>query len=104
MWAQAARDRDALEADLSLRHEEERSRFLEEANERASQIVEEVRELSNYFQVRGFSSGFLRRSRLFRRCFVSLSYCVSRLPSACNGCCVGAVAGMAELHELDILT
>lgn len=42
MWAQAARDRDALEAELGLRHEEERSRFLEEANERASEIVEEV--------------------------------------------------------------
>ncbi len=43
MWAQAARDRDALEAELGLRHEEERSRFLEEANERASEIIEEVR-------------------------------------------------------------
>ena len=42
MWAQAARDRDALEAELGLRHEEERSRFLEEANERASEIIEEV--------------------------------------------------------------
>eukprot|EP00903_Cladosiphon_okamuranus_P022276 g20482.t1 len=44
MWAQAARDRDALEAELGLRHEEERSRFLEEANERASEIIEEVKE------------------------------------------------------------
>lgn len=42
MWAQAARDRDALEAELGLRHEEERSRFLEEANDRASEIMEEV--------------------------------------------------------------
>lgn len=45
MWAQAARDRDALEAELGLRHEEERSRFLEEANERASEIIEEVGEV-----------------------------------------------------------
>lgn len=35
MWAQAARDRDALESELGLR-------FLDEANERASEIVEEV--------------------------------------------------------------
>ncbi|CAM9657572.1 unnamed protein product, partial [Ectocarpus sp. 4 AP-2014] len=42
MWAQAARDRDALEAELSLRHEAERSRFLEEAGERDSEIVEEA--------------------------------------------------------------
>eukprot|EP00752_Nemacystus_decipiens_P006369 g5741.t1 len=44
MWAQAARDRDALEAELGLRHEEERSRFFDEANERASEIIEEVKE------------------------------------------------------------
>ncbi|CAM9865365.1 unnamed protein product [Pylaiella littoralis] len=43
MWAQAARDRDALEAELGLRHEEERSRFLEEANERALEVIEEVK-------------------------------------------------------------
>ncbi|CAM9638804.1 unnamed protein product, partial [Ectocarpus fasciculatus] len=43
MWAQAARDRDALEAELGLRHEAERSRFMEEAGERDSEIVEEVK-------------------------------------------------------------
>ncbi|CAN0138574.1 unnamed protein product [Ectocarpus sp. 12 AP-2014] len=43
MWAQAARDRDALEAELSSRHEAERSRFLEEAGERDNEIVEEAK-------------------------------------------------------------
>lgn len=45
MWAQAARDRDALEAELGSRHEAERSILLEEAGERDSEIVEEVRAL-----------------------------------------------------------
>lgn len=48
MWAQATRDRDALEAELGLRYEGERSKLQEEANERANEIVEEVRmKLSN---------------------------------------------------------
>lgn len=42
MWAQAARDRDALQAELSARHEGERERLLEEAQERAIAMVEEV--------------------------------------------------------------
>lgn len=42
MWAQAARDRDALEAELGLRHEGERERMLEEAKEHANEMVEEV--------------------------------------------------------------
>ena len=42
MWAQAARDRDALQAELSARHEGERKRLLEEARERAIAMVEEV--------------------------------------------------------------
>lgn len=42
MWAQAARDRDALEAELGARYEGERERMLEEARERASEMVEEV--------------------------------------------------------------
>ncbi|CAM9272491.1 unnamed protein product [Sphacelaria rigidula] len=43
MWAQAARDRDALQAELSARHEGERERLLEEAQERAIAMVEEVK-------------------------------------------------------------
>lgn len=42
MWAQAARDRDALEAELGARHEGERERLLEEAQERTNAMVEEV--------------------------------------------------------------
>lgn len=42
MWAQAARDRDALEAELEARHEGERERLLQEAKERANAVVEEV--------------------------------------------------------------
>lgn len=43
MWAQAARDRDALEAELGARHEGERERLLEEAQERTNAMVEEVK-------------------------------------------------------------
>lgn len=42
MWAQAARDRDALQAEMNARHEGERERLLEEARERAIAMVEEV--------------------------------------------------------------
>lgn len=48
MWAQAARDRDALEAELGARHEGERERLLEEAQERANAMVEEVQCMSGY--------------------------------------------------------
>lgn len=43
MWAQASRDRDALEAELGARHDAEREKLLQEARERASAMVEEVR-------------------------------------------------------------
>lgn len=42
MWAQAARDRDALEAELGLRHKEERDILLQEAAERADEMIKEV--------------------------------------------------------------
>ena len=42
MWAQAARDRDALETEMGLKQEAERERMMEEANQRAGEIVEEV--------------------------------------------------------------
>lgn len=67
MWAQAARDRDALEAELSLRHEAERSRFLEEAGERDSEIVEEVRALLLLLSCSSYAS-LARLRGLAQRC------------------------------------
>lgn len=42
MWSQAERDRAALENELGLRHEADRERIMEEANQRANEIIEVV--------------------------------------------------------------
>lgn len=43
LLAQAAKDREALEAELGARHEGEREKLMEEARERADEMVKEVR-------------------------------------------------------------
>lgn len=42
MWAQAARDRNTLEAELGARNEREKKKMLEEARDRAESMVQEV--------------------------------------------------------------
>lgn len=42
MWSQAERDRVSLENELGLRHEADRERIMEEANQRANEIIKVV--------------------------------------------------------------